>query len=254
MKRSNWSFFHFITGVIFIIVLFFSSECKAQEIKRNSNLTILELKRLSDSAYGSDHELINGRIYYQNNPYAKGTPLFISSDWLPGTVTINQRLYENLELKYNIEIDKLILKATQRSGMTSAIILNPFLIDAFTLANNDFVNARQFPDSLFAADFVQIIYSGNILFLATYSKSFQKDFSGKTPYGKYPKEIAVYSICQNQVLTDITSKKALLTYFEIHKKEIKKFLKQRRFKFKKASPSEWHKIIEFCDQLTSSDN
>jgi hypothetical protein len=99
---------------------------------------------------------------------------------------------------------------------------------------------------------VQLIYSGKILFLATYSKSFLKDFSDKSPYGKYSEQQSVYSIYNNQVLTKIASKKALLDYFDPHKKEIKKYLKHNKFKFKKASPSEWYSVIQFCDNLQTT--
>lgn len=216
-----------------------------------NDITIIELKSLSDSVYGSDHELINGKLYYQKNLYASGTPFYKWDDWANGSVKINGRLHRELDLKYNIETDELILKANQQYGISSPIVLNSPFVESFDIADDHFVNSDQLSNDDIKTDFVHVIYSGNLTLLVAYRKDFVNDYNTKTPFGRYSKLINVLYVLNDDDLIKISSKSSFIDLFTGHEKAIKKFMKKNKFRFKKAGSKEWYIVMTFCDNLIS---
>lgn len=212
----------------------------------------MDLKALSDSVYGSDNELVNGEIYYQKSLYADGTPFYLGDEWLKGSVKVNGKIHDNLFLKYNIETDQLILKASTKNGTTNAIVLNAPFIDYFYLRDNLFENSTHLENIELKSQYFHKIYEGDFIFLAIYKKTFVNDYNVKTPYGKYSNLTANHYILDSGGLVKISSKKSILAYSEGKEKDIKKYLKSERVKFKKMNDSQWHDLMEYIDNLNAS--
>jgi len=241
-------------ALIFLQILLFvvSPAVNAQEDNDKTTKAINELKRLSDSVYGSHHELMNGKFYYQKNLYALGTPFYVSDDWIDGAVNVNHLIHYNLKLKYNVVTDQLILKATQRTGKSSPIVLNTAFVESFHLGTIYFVNTDRFPKGIVKSNFASKIYTGKISLFATYKKNFISDYNTKSPHGKFSNLIINYFIYENEELTKISSKKAFLLYFQPYDKEIKKYMKKMKFKFKKADTHQWFALMEYCESFTTT--
>lgn len=210
------------------------------------------IKHKSDSVYGLDFELVNGPIYYQKNLFALGDPFFGSSDWFDGQVRINGILHTGLKLKYNIELDQLIMLVTLKSGLATTIIMNEKHVVSFSLEQQHFISTSSITANDIKAVYVHEIYQGSFTLLASYKKNFINDYNTKTPYGKYSDRQSTYFIEENGVVTKIGNKKTLLTYFESVKKEISKYMKKNGFKFKKANSRQWHSLMLYCDELINS--
>lgn len=240
----------FVTG-LFIFALSLKTSL-AQTDRNNTVEKVENLKKQADSVYGTSHELVNGEIYYQSNLYAKGNPFFLSNDWLEGSVLINGTEYKNVFLKYNIETDQLILRPTLKNGMSTAIVLNSSFVESFLLADNLFINSEPFGSKELKSVFVNQIYNGSFSFLASYKVIFISDYKEKTPYGKYSDMAKSYFIYDKGELIKIASKKALFGYFETYKKDIKKFMKKEKIRYKKANPSQWKGLMKFIDDLINT--
>ncbi len=237
--------------VLILFALLIHSTAFSQQ-SQHLDLAMDSLVALSDSAYGLDTELVNGPIYYQKNLYAQGTPFYGSSEWKTGSVTVNGRSHPGNLLKYNIETDKLILLASLRSGLSTSIILDPEHVEEFYLGNQHFIPAEDISNEMIRTDYVHEVYSGNIILVASYRKNFINDYNTKTPYGKYSDRQSTYFISLGGTVTRINNKKNLLSLFEAHKREIHRYMKQQKFKFRKADSLQWHDLMAFCDNLENS--
>ncbi|RLD32722.1 MAG: hypothetical protein DRI72_06495, partial [Bacteroidetes bacterium] len=144
----------------------------------------------------------------------------------------------------------LILKAARHRGGTVVISLNNEFVDNFRLGDRYFVNATDFRVKGLQTDFVELLYHGNFDFFVGYVKLFNSNYSSKAPYGYYGKTISFYYILQDGRLTRINAKKSLLGYFEPYKKEIKRFMKKNKIKYGKASYTQLHALMHYCDNLT----
>lgn len=202
----------------------------------------------TDSLLGADDELINGKIYIQENLLADGSPFFLNSEWMKGGVMVNGIKHNALFLKYNIYTDELILKAERKRGEGASVIsLNNEFVESFNLDDRLFVNSMNFKVKGIQTDFVELLYEGSFMFFVSYSKSYNNDYNLKTPYGSYGKTATSYFILQNGKLNYISSKKALFNYFEPFKKQIKKFMKKYKIKYAKASYEQLHNLMQYCD-------
>ena len=211
------------------------------------------LKARTDSILGADDELINGKIYIQEHLMAGGHPFFLSPEWQQGNITVNGDLFEDVFLKYNIYTDELILKAERYRGGTAVISLNNGFVDDLHLEDRYFINSMDFKVRGLQTDFVELIYHGRFDFYVSYVKLFNNNYSNKTPYGNYAKTLRNYYIFQDSLLTSVSSKKSLLSYFDLYKKEVKKYLKKHKIKYGRASYEELHSLMQYCEELTTGD-
>ena len=97
--------------------------------------------------------------------------------------------------------------------------------------------------------FVHEVYKGQVSLLASYRKNFVNDYNAKTPYGKYSDQLSAYYIDVGGTVTRISSNNSVLALFEPHRKEIQRYMKQRKFKFRKAGMPAWRDLMTFIDKL-----
>ena len=89
---------------------------------------------LLDPVYGVDQSLISGSVYYgPRKGSISGHAYFIDESWKEGSVTIGKHSYHNLDLMYDIEKNKIILKFININGSVAQISLNKENIDNFGL-------------------------------------------------------------------------------------------------------------------------
>jgi hypothetical protein len=237
--------------IIITLLLFFShsSQLKSQD-EPAVNHSIKSLIIQTDSLLGADDELVNGKIYIQENMLAEGYPFFLSTNWQSGNVVINGKKHDGLFLKYNLYTDELVLKAERKKGGAAVISINNEFVESFDLESRHFVNSMNFNIKGIQTDFVELLYEGNFVFFVSYTKAFNNDYNIKTPYGSYAKTKSSYFLLQNGKLNSISSKKALLKYFESDKKKIKKFMKTNKIKYAKASYDQLRDLMQYCDELS----
>ncbi|MEE4258167.1 MAG: hypothetical protein V2I62_00280 [Bacteroidales bacterium] len=250
MKRSPASFLNLLLTIFWVFVISIPHEVKAQENAPDINGNLQSLVLHTDSLLGADDELVNGKIYIQKNLLAEGHPFFLTNAWQPASIIINGKLHDGLFLKYDIHADEIVLKAERKRGGASVISLNNEFIESFYLKDRYFTNSMAFDVKGIETDFVEPLYQGSFIFFVSYKKSYNNDYNTKTPYGSYGKTTTSYFILEDHQLSYISSKKAMLKYFDPYKKSIKKFMKKSKIKYSKASFGQLHNLMQYCDELT----
>jgi len=250
LKQSPVSFLNFPLTIFWVFVISFSFEAIAQDNDPDITGNLRSIILHTDSLLGADDELVNGKIYIQKNLLAEGHPFFLTNAWQEAAIIINGKLHDGLFLKYDIHADELVLKAERKRGGASVIALNNEFVESFYLKDRHFINSMGFDVKGIDTDFVEPLYQGSFIFFVSYKKSYNNDYNTKTPYGSYGKTTTSYFMLQDHQLSYISSKKAMLKYFEPYKKKIKRFMKKNKIKYSKASFGQLHNLMQYCDELT----
>ena len=209
-----------------------------------------ELLLYTDQKYGTNDFLVNGWKYFPDHFNAKGNPYFNELSWTNGAITTTSiETFDKLELQYNIQMDEVVLKQTLKDGNTAFVMLNKDFIEAFSIGDHHFVKAQEIILGDELQGFVEIIYVGEIRFFTKHQKSFVRNFSADTPYGRISKQYSSNFLLRDGELSKVQTKKALINIFPEHKKQIRKFMKTHKIRFKKASASQLRLLIQFCDEL-----
>ncbi len=211
---------------------------------------VAELLLYADQKYGTNDFLVNGWKYFPDHFNAKGNPYFNQLNWTDGEITTaGSETFDKLELQYNIQMDEVVLKQTLNDGSTAFVMLNKDFIDAFTIGEHQFVKVQKVIPESDLQGFVEIIYAGEIQFFTKHQKSFVRNFSADTPYGSISKQNSTNYLLLEGVLIKVQTKKALLNIFPEHKKEIRKFMKVNKIRYKKAAAPQLRDLIQLCDEL-----
>lgn len=206
--------------------------------------SVMALLDCVDNQYGSDDYLVNGEAYQSANPRANGFANFLSGDWIEGTVYVQGKTFKDASLKYDLAQDVLALKQTLKSGAPVQVVLNPNMVDSFQLADHLFLSSNTTE-----VGYGELIYQGRYQYLQKHRKRFVTDVSIGSPYGKYIAESTRFYIFTETGYQEIARKRDLLSFFENHKKEIKKYLRQENIKLQKASGEQLYQLFKYVDGL-----
>lgn len=223
---------------------------------QNSNEVTSEhvtlLSEYTAKLYGTDDILVNGRKYLPEHYNAKGDPYFLSDKWADGSIVIDGKKYDELELLYDIDIEKAILKTTINDSTDVFLVLNNDVVESFYLGSHYFLNAAKHGLGNEFPGFVEQLYTGSFTVLTRHQKSFVSEYSKNTPNGFYASTKSTNYILNHGKLFKLSSKKSLFEYFTANKKEVKNFLRRNKIKYKRATFIQLNKLFEFCDEITSS--
>jgi hypothetical protein len=220
------------------------------QLHKNFN-TVEDLFNYTELALGSDNDLINGKAYFVKHARAEGHPYYPDKHWQNSIVYINTKKFSHYQLKYNIEIDRIILNYTRSDSAQVPILLNTNYIDSIQLGNHTFlINAKLISNDNKLKNFFNRINTGKFILFETSETVFKADFTQSTPYGRYSSVNRKYLLFTNEKLFPISSKKSFLNFFKDIKPEIKKYLRQNRITFKKANAIELKGLMDFCNDLS----
>ena len=155
---------YYLTSVLFIIVCLGGSPESIKAATAFSN-TITQ-----DTV--DKHLLLNGRIW--RNQYSKvtGDQFFLTDKYIKGSVIFNGRTFKNLDLKYDIYNDELILSIESYP----VIIMNKEMVDSFNLilGNRTYNIINTGTDTLnVLKGYVNVLYKGPSALYVKYIKKIQ---------------------------------------------------------------------------------
>ncbi len=169
--------------------------------------------------------LYQGIIYTQeyrvNNDKAQ---FFKGSDFSKGAVQYDGQTYYDLDLKYDVYDDRLLVKLVPNAGGGTLVLFNQF-VKSFELGGSDFVKIDQeeAPEIDFHG-FYEVSFDspGMTLYTKFRKKSIQKKDRNYTYY-EFVDTSSDYVLKYNDKYNMLKSKKDLTDLFPQFKKEINKF-------------------------------
>ena len=207
------------------------------------------LYKATENYYGADDLLVHGKIYYQDFPLAEGHPYFLDKDWLPGIIFIKGKTFSGLEIKYDLDMDRVVLNTRDKKGAFVDLMLNSVVIDSLYIKDHFFISTRIMDASADRVSFLEIVNRNEPMMLIRHEKEFLDDYSDRHPHGWYRDPTRKLFIYSHGALADVTGKGAFLKYFEPQKKNIKQYLKKNKIRYKKASQRQLFDLMEYCSQV-----
>ena len=155
--------------------------------------------------------LYKGKEWHNLYASIKGDQFLFSRDYLPASVTVNGKTFNNIDLGYDIYNDEIITPANQ--GII--LQLNKEMIDSFSvlfqLRKYDFINMRE--DSLSGIKgYVNSLYKGKSALVVKYKKEIDL-LAVDDKYDLFFQTYRVY-ILKDGIAYQVSGKNDLLKVFE----------------------------------------
>lgn len=188
--------------------------------------------------------LYNGRLW--RNLYARidGDQFLFSSDYLPGYVAIEGRIFAGVPLVYDIFKDELITRTPH--GLT--LQLNKEMVDSFSLRFNEkdyyFERVDSSPEY---SGYMNVLYKGKSHYMVKYRKSIDLLAVDKK-YDQFYQQQKMYLV-RNKSIDQFSGKLELLNLLGDHKKQVKAWMKKNKIGVTKNNPETFVPLIEYYDLI-----
>jgi len=190
--------------------------------------------------------LYNGRLWRNLYSRVKGDPFLFTEEFLTGTVTIGNKTFNNVSIKYDVFKDELI--ALSERGFL--LQLNKEVIDAFSF--NWHERLYQFrklnSDSLKNPNgFVNVLADGDVSLLVKYKKDILY-LAIDNRYDLFNQTHRIYIVKDGETYL-VNSKKELLGLLNSRKQEIKSFVSDNKLKLSRNNPDSFMAVVGYYNEL-----
>jgi len=236
----------------FFLFLFFSFKSNSLLLAQsyNSDSTLYDLAvqnviSLYSKTLEENTHLYNGMEYIEDHPGVIGSPFWKATSLQTGSIYYDDVLYPNIPLAYDIVKDEVVIRNEQQLS----IKLVPEKIGYFFLLGQLFIHIAS--DSIanpgFQPGLYNVLNKGPIIVLA---KRRRTSLRVLKPTDHYEfRELDVYFIRKDEKYYAIDNKGSLFNALRDKKDEMKKFLQENKFKFKKDVENTIVKTVDYYNRL-----
>lgn len=204
---------------------------------------------LYSSAIGENAHLYNGREYFTYDKRIKGNPFFETDSMTAGNISYNGGEYDNVPMLYDITRDEVIINRYHQNFKISLLTEK---LEKFTFLNHFFYHMEK--DSLhgvlLSPGLYDELYHGNTTVLVKRKKRISEKIVLNANVISYQPDDHFY-IKRNNKYAGISNKSSLLKAFNDKKKEIRKYLRKHKIKFKSDPEKAILQSAVYYDQLSS---
>jgi hypothetical protein len=211
------------------------------------------LSRYFDDIFGGDERLISGRIYYGPlKGSILGHPYYFDDSWKNGIIDTPDKRFEDLQIKYDITLNQIILKYTSTDNAVYQIGLNSGNIKSVQIENSEFIPLPG-TDKSTDIPFAEVISTGPVSYLVIKAKTLEiTNSSGSYDY-TYKEYLRQY-LYYKDILISFRSKNTLYKTFPKFKKQLKRFVRQKNLYLIRNSIGERRELIDYCNTLLTGSN
>lgn len=210
-----------------------------------------ELIDLTNNFYGSDPMFVNGRKNFEMHYNADGNPYFLSGTFQKGSFCIQGKKADQVDLLYDIYLDKIILRTTINQTDTIFVQLNKLEVDSLRIARYLFINSELYKEILVDPGYYELIFKGNHIVFKKHKKSFIPDYTKNKSAGHFSKPEQKIFLYANGRLINISKRKMFLSSFPENSKEIKQFMRKNKIRYSKADNDILKLLYHHCDEFTT---
>jgi len=203
--------------------------------------------------YGLDQELYTGLHYYDRFKRYKGNPFFPEDSFIESSLRYKGIQYDHVSLKYDCYSQCLVLEYTDFEDRYDRLILDSKYVESFWLG------AYRFQKLFLNGEmplFYQILNSGPVTCYIHWKKNLISTSNDLQYLYEFSEPLGEFIIKYNGQFKSVTNKDSYLSFFpESFHRELKKYFRQQRFKFRAADLIDIQKLLLFTSQLepTSSE-
>jgi hypothetical protein len=227
---------------IFAVIFSISGICNAQNVTGPATTVNGQQKAVKENQI-----LYNGKVWRNLYAQVKGNQFLFSGDYLPGSLEMNGKSFNNVGLSYDIYNDEII--TSSNNGYN--IQLNKEMVDSFSFSFQSrtyrFLNTDQ--DSVSGVKgFVNVLYKGKSSLYLKYKKEIEL-LAVDDKYDLFFQTHRLYFIHDGK--SDLISgKNDLLKIMDKDKIAIKAYIKKNKLKFSKKDPDSFIQLVRYYDSLS----
>jgi hypothetical protein len=207
-----------------------------------------KLKSITNKAYGLDDLIVNGKMYRPLLTETKTHPYFLEDSWRLGTIKIQNDLFEELMLKYHLDLDQVIIRNVLPSNTFIQTQLYERFIDEFTIENHHFVKASKLTKESNIKGYVELVSLENPSFFIKHKKTYsniRKSYEAGNQ-GAYFERKPLYFLVYNKKTYRLSNRKAFIKFFKKNERAVRQYFKRNEIDLSQASITELKLLIDFC--------
>ncbi len=191
--------------------------------------------------------LINGNVYYESNPFAKGSP-YLYNDFVKANIYTCNQTFADIFINYDILDQKLVVLHSSSDGKKIPIEISQIMVDSFKVNDYVFCNTLKsvFP---MTNPYVLVLNHGEVRMAISYKKDFIKSFSQNNEYGLISERKQSIYLMEPDRVTEIRSLKSFRKVYQSNWKQIKQYIKDNKLKLRKSTNSELAGLMKYCNSL-----
>ena len=206
---------------------------------------------LVDRAYGQDQELVNGKQYYDHHPRSLGNPYLLEGFVHQGSVNIRGVTYFNVWLRYDIYNQQVEVEYTTLGGADNQVVLvndrlKEFRIGQYVFRNLNFQGEEK--------RIYQVIGSERLICYIIWEKKLIPRVGDARYTEQFTPPKREYRLELDGQIHEFQSKRDFVKLFpEVHKKAIKRLVRQNNMQFRIASPEQLNLFLMAASKLLNEE-
>jgi hypothetical protein len=228
---------------VFLLIAIHTLSQTSLPVRNLDNQNLSEVLQNYQQTLGLSIPLYNGMVHVGYSSSIAGNPYFFSTDWVIGKIQFEDITYENIQLKYDVFADQVIVKHPAGFG----IILYSPRIQFFDIAGAHFIyfDGKKHNEML-PSGFYQVLANGKIELLAKRAKKINEKITSKVEQQYY--DVDRHYIIKDNHAYPVGNLKSVLKLLPERKKDIKDFIKKNRYKYRRNTEFTLTKIVTFYNQ------
>jgi hypothetical protein len=212
------------------------------------NLLYVSAVRKDQDTLDLKQYLYNGRVWRDVYSHrVKGDQYLYSKEFLPGSVKFNGRSFKNLNLRYDILNDEIMIITDQGNILQ----LNKEMVDNFDLEyeniTHSFTNSDS--DSLkMLKGYTEILYKGNTALFVKYLKEITRSSQAGT--NEVFEQVHRVYLLKDGTVYKISTKKEFLTLLDDKKNQITSYIRTNKLKVSRKTPGSFVPVLKFYDSIS----
>lgn len=205
-----------------------------------------DLAEYTNKQFGLDQIWCNGKRYsYTPATGVHGNQYLVSPEFLPGSLTINEQMYEHLIINYDILNQQVLLKYRDGIGAMNILEVPKGWVSGFQMGDKQFTIYPQGSE----LTVYQTIGTGTTKILYQWSKTIKLSTSMiGTPDFSFTQPVRKAYLSHQGKRSSYSSKKGFLNTFDPETRDrIRLYLKEHRINFKKATDTDLMLLLHFID-------
>jgi len=241
-----------LRNIFFLILsVMFLNPAASQEQDRQSVTESLSL--YFDNIYGDDQRLVSGRIYTgPARGSIQGHPFYSGDEWKDGIIETADGTFPVMKIKYDININRLILEYISTDNAFRQVALSPGKIVSVKMGGMDFICFPGLDDPT-NTRLAEVVSKGRVSYLVIKTKAlYIGNMTSSSDY-EYRQTIKQYLQYEGELIP-FRSKRTLYKLFPDKKKPLRKFIKTNYLNTAGKRTEGRKKLLDYLNALLSADN
>lgn len=194
--------------------------------------------------------VFNGWEYKDYDRFIEGDQFFLTNEAVEGSVTYDGVTYPNLQIRYDIANDVVVLRHPSQSGYISDVQIPGNRISSFSILEHDFIRIESdsITDTNLSSGFYDLIHDSEYKVLAKRIKSLVESAGISNVEKEFIYKERFY-VFKDGEYYPIRGRRSFLKIFPERKKEIRRFMRRNNLRFSEDKEKAIKGASHYYDQL-----